>query len=180
MQGQRSHLAQAKKCHKRWQADLNTTHILPQNLSEGHSKDNDQTAGIGERPATDRDLNADWHVDKPNFPELPVDEALVLDEGQEECRHDEDDSESTPSFNARWCKAYPQAGRGLRRELTMFESLRNAQVAKGESIWGMFSDESDWDFGKWIIKSETTQGSTNELLEMKKVSKKVVAEYRTY
>jgi len=92
-------------------------HILSQNLSEGHSKDNDQMAGIGEHPATDRDLNVDWHVDKPNFPELPVDEALVLDEGQEE-----------------W---------GLCRELTMFESLRNAQVAKGESIWGMFLDESD-------------------------------------
>src|SRR6267154_4630881 len=40
MQGQRSHVAQARKCHERWQADLDTMLILPPNLFEGRSGDN--------------------------------------------------------------------------------------------------------------------------------------------
>lgn len=182
MQGQRSHLAQAKKCHERWQVDLDTMRILPQpeNLFEDGSNDDNhwQTAGIGERPVTS---NVDWDVDISNSPELPPDEAVVLEDSEEESRRDEDDSESTPSSNARWLERFPhQAGRGLRRELTMFESLRNAQVARGESIWGKFSDEGDWEVARWILKSGTTQASTNEFLELKKVSKKIVAEYWTY
>ena len=47
MQGQRSHLSQARKCHARWQADVDTMLVLPQNPFEGHSNDG-QTAGIGE------------------------------------------------------------------------------------------------------------------------------------
>jgi len=118
-----------------------------------------------------------WNVDKPNFPELPADddEALAL-ESEKESSRVEDDSESTPSFNARWCEAFPQAGQGLCREVTMFESLRNTQIARGESIWGMFSDEGDWDFARFIVKSGMTHASTDELLELKKVSKKIVAE----
>ena len=60
----------------------------------------------------------------------------------------------------------------------MFESLRNAQVARGESVWGSFSDEKDWELGWWILKSGTTQASTNELLQLKKVSKFFLVEYR--
>jgi len=52
----------------------------------------------------------------------------------------------------------------------MFKSLRNAQVTQGESIWGMFMDEEDWDFVQWILKLGTTCASTNELLLLKKVS----------
>jgi hypothetical protein len=102
----------------------------------------------------------------------------VLEEGGEEPhqhRGDEDDSENTPSqsSNARWREDFPQhAGQGIRRELTMFESLSIAQATGGESIWGAFSDEGDWDFARWILKSGTTHASTNELLELKKVSQK--------
>jgi hypothetical protein len=52
MQGQRSHLAQAKKCHERWRADLDNMRIIP-NLFEGSDQDDNQTAGIGGCPATD-------------------------------------------------------------------------------------------------------------------------------
>jgi hypothetical protein len=158
--------------------------ILPENLFEGRSNNNSQTAGIGECPATDRDSTVDWNVDKPNFPELPADEPSVLEgrgEGSEECRHDEDNSESTPSSKARWREHFPrQAGRALRRELTIFELLHNAQVARGDSIWGEFLDEGDWEFAQWILKSGTTHSSTNELLDLKKVSKIFIVEYRTY
>jgi hypothetical protein len=85
----------------------------------------------------------DWNVDNPNFPELPADEPPVVEEHREdlEYHYNEDDSESTPSSKARWQEYFPhQAGQGLRREPTMFESLRITQVARGESIWGMFSD----------------------------------------
>jgi len=51
MQGQRSHLAQAKKCHERWQGDLDAVRNLPQGLFEGRSNDDDQTARMGEHPA---------------------------------------------------------------------------------------------------------------------------------
>ena len=60
----------------------------------------------------------------------------------------------------------------------MFEALRNAQVARGESVWWPFSDEKDWELGRWILKSGTTQASTNELLQLKKVSKFFLVEYR--
>ena len=62
----------------------------------------------------------------------------------------------------------------------MFESLCNAQVARGESIWGSFSDEGDWDFARCIVESGITHASINELLELKKVSKRFVAKYTTY
>jgi hypothetical protein len=62
----------------------------------------------------------------------------------------------------------------------MFEALSNAQVARGESIWGRFSDEEDWEFARWILKSGTTHTSTNKLLELKKVSKRFVVKCSTY
>lgn len=58
MQGQRSHLAQARKCHAKWQADLETSIRRPQNLFEGYSNDDNLTAEIGKYPAIDRDSNA--------------------------------------------------------------------------------------------------------------------------
>ena len=118
-------------------------------------------------------------VDKPNFPDVPALEPLFLEERGEEGHRDEDNSESRPK--ARWWEYFPhQAGRGLRREPTMFESLRNAQVERGEPIWGTFSDEGDWEFARWILNSGTTHASTDELLELKKVSKTPVVEYRAY
>lgn len=97
MQGHRSHLVQAKKCHLRWQADLDTraVRIFPraQSLFEGRSNDDNQTAGIGEHLATDPSV--DWNVHKPKFPELPADEPLVLEEHRG--GHDEDNSDNTPS-----------------------------------------------------------------------------------
>jgi hypothetical protein len=123
----------------------------------------------------------DWNVDKAISPEIPADEALVLEESEEESHRDKDDTGSIPSFNARWHEAFPhQAGRGLRRELTTFESLRNAQVTRGESIWGSFSDEGDWEVAQWILDNGTTRASTNKLLGLKKVSKKLIAEDWTY
>ena len=64
------------------------------------------------------------------------------------------------------------------REPTMFESLCNTQVTRGESVWGSFSDEKDWELGQWILKSGTIQASMNELLQLKKVSKIFLVEYR--
>ena len=86
-----------------------------------------------------------WNVDKPNFSELPADndKALALKESEEESVCVKDNSKSTPSFNAQWCEAFPQAGWGLRRKITMFESLHYTQIARGESIWVMFSDKGD-------------------------------------
>jgi hypothetical protein len=43
----------------------------------------------------------------------------------------------------------------------------------------MFSDEGDWDFARWILKSGTTHASTDELLELKKVSQIFIVEYIT-
>jgi len=121
----------------------------------------------------------DRSVDKPNFPELPADEPLILEEHREEGHRNENESENIPK--GRWREYFPrQAGRGLRREPTMFESLRIAQVNRGDSIWGMFSDEGDWEFAQWILKSGATHASTDELLELGKVSKAFVVEYRTY
>ena len=66
--------------------------------------------------------------------------------------HDEDEDHRTPPSSARWRENFPYpAGRGLRRELTMFETLHNAQVTRGESIWGKFSDEGDWNVARWIL-----------------------------
>lgn len=62
----------------------------------------------------------------------------------------------------------------------MFESLRNVQVTRGDSIWGMFLDEGDWDFARWILKSGITHASTDALLELKKVSKIFVVENGTF
>lgn len=57
MQGQRSHLTQAKKCHKKWQADLNALQIPPDNSFEGSNDADDQPAELGEHLATRRSLD---------------------------------------------------------------------------------------------------------------------------
>jgi hypothetical protein len=171
-QGHRSHLAQARKCHVRWQADLDTMRILPKNMFET-CNDYIQTAEIRECPSTDGDPNMDQNVDKNDFSELPADEPPVLEERREECQHDEDYSESTPP-ETRWREDFPhQAGHGLRREPTMFEALHSSQVANKESVWGAFSDEGDWEVARWLLNSGTTQAFTNKFLELKKVSEKI-------
>jgi hypothetical protein len=175
MQGQRSHLAQAKKCHEKWQADLDTLHIPS---SKGCRDDEDPTEGVDDVLNADHRRNADGPyipepADDPYIPELPADETPVLEE-----RHQDEDH---PSSKHRWRDHFPHlAGQGIRREPTAFELLRNAQVARGETIWGMFLDEGDWDFAWWILKSGTTHASTDELLELKKVSRRFVIKYMTY
>jgi hypothetical protein len=67
MQGQRSHLAQAKKCHERWQEDLNIMRVQTQNLSENHSNDVNHSVGIGGCRATVSDSNADQDANTQVF-----------------------------------------------------------------------------------------------------------------
>ena len=62
----------------------------------------------------------------------------------------------------------------------MFQSMRNAQVAQEESIWGRFSDKGDWEIARWIVELGMTHTSTNNLLELKKVSKRFVLKCTTY
>lgn len=128
-----------------------------------------------------------WNIDNLNFPELQAEENFMMDivpeEYREEHRCDDNNSETTPPSTGkiRWREYFPrQAGQGLRKEPTSFESLRNAQVDKRESIWGAFMDEGDWDFARWILTSGITHASIDELLKLKKVSKMLVVEYRTY
>jgi hypothetical protein len=67
MQGHRSHLAQAKKCHKMWQEDLDAMQSRSRDLPESHGDDNNQTVGVGECPATDSgSIKRDWNVNKLN------------------------------------------------------------------------------------------------------------------
>jgi hypothetical protein len=117
-----------------------------------------------------------------SIPDLPVDEPVQVDleEHGEEGRPAEDTNEVTQS-KARWQEHFPhQAGHRLRREPTMFESLHNAQINSGESIWGMFLDEGDWEVAQWIVKTGTTQADANEFLKLKKVSKQIIVKRRTY
>ena len=182
MQGQRSHLAQAKKCHERWQADLEKMVIPSHNTLKGHSpRDNDDwPVGIGQDSATNDVLR------NANFPDCPEPPANVFEErrgpeethqdeegiGPEETHHDEDCHEGIPS-KARWRECFPHpAGVRIRQKATAFELLRNAQVARGQSIWGTFFDEGDWEFARWVLQSGTTHASTDKLLELKKVSQK--------
>lgn len=177
MQGQRSHLTQAKKCHDKWRADLDSYHMAPNSSFEGCSDGNNQSIGLGERQKV---LNVDRNVDTFYLPGPLPDELPNPEEHQEErhCSEErrqeqrcEDHSESPLSHKARWLEYFPHpAGQGIRRAATAFESLRNTQITRGESIWGKFADEGDWDFARWILKSGTTHASTNKLLELKKVS----------
>src|SRR5258708_18576574 len=71
-------------------------------------------------------------------------------------------------------------GKGYTENPPCGKSLHNNQVYRGESIWGRFTDEGDWDFAWWILKSGTTHSNTNELLELTKVSKPLDVDYGTY
>ena len=118
-----------------------------------------------------------WNVDNPGFPEPPTDDdPPVLEERGDEYQPSRDED-----TGKRWREDFPhRAGRGLRRELTMFESQRKIQVTSGESIWGSFSGEGDWALAQWIIDSGTTCANTNELLKLEKVSRTFVVKHRTY
>ena len=96
---------------------------------------------------------------------------MVESEETEKQKSDEDYSKRSPFTKARWREDFPRpAGVGICQEATAFEILRNAQVAKGESIWGMFKDKGDWELALWILESGTTRTDTDKLLELKKVS----------
>jgi hypothetical protein len=99
MQGQLSHLAQAKKCHKKWQAYLDALQIPSNNLFKGSNNADNQPAGLGEHLAIDKVLNVDWDTDAPHFPDPLADELHSQGEYQEG-QHDKDDSESAPSPKA--------------------------------------------------------------------------------
>ena len=68
MQGQCSHLAQAKKCHKMWEADLDTMHAsLPQNF-DSCGEDNNQSTEIGKQsPVTDRLKKYKLTINPPRY-----------------------------------------------------------------------------------------------------------------
>ena len=68
MQGQCLHLSQAKKCHKMWEADLDTMHIsLPQNI-DGCGEDNNQSTEIGKQsPVTDRLKKYELTINPPRY-----------------------------------------------------------------------------------------------------------------
>jgi hypothetical protein len=92
-------------------------------------------------------------------------------EGTEKQHSDKDNCERSPFTKARWREDFPRpAGVGIRQEATAFEMIRNAQIAKGESIWGMFKDKGDWELALWILESGTTRTATDKLLKLKKVS----------
>jgi hypothetical protein len=55
-QGRRSHLAQVKKCGKRWHADLDAMRFHRLNLFRSRSNDNNERAEIGKGTPTDSDL----------------------------------------------------------------------------------------------------------------------------
>ena len=65
MQGQCSHLAQAKKCHMRWWVDLNIMRIPSQHRDLSKIHDNNQSvASEGGCQAIVNDLNVDWDINK--------------------------------------------------------------------------------------------------------------------
>ena len=65
MQGQRSHLAQAKKCHMRWWADLNIIRIPSRHRDLSKIHDNDwSVASEGGCRAIVNDSNVDWDINK--------------------------------------------------------------------------------------------------------------------
>jgi hypothetical protein len=114
----------------------------------------------------------DQDVDAPFFPEPPADDPVLegyeanqdneLGEGQDEVHN------NTSSSKPRWRDSFPHpAGKAIRKEPTAFRSLHDAQVAGGRSIWGAFSDEGDWDFAQWILRSGITHASIDDLLELK-------------
>lgn len=189
MQGHRSHLTQAKRCHEKWQTNLDTMPIPSHLIRAPHrGHDGDQTAG-GE--PIDDDLNV--ATDDPYFPDGPT-----VEERQPPSHIDDDPNAATddPYFpdglppihdgtstedhsdNAfglspepRWREHFPHpAGQGIRREATAFESLRDDLQARGGSIWGTFLDDGDWKLAKWILDSGATHASIDKLLDLKKVS----------
>ena len=91
MQGQRSHLAQAKKCHNKWQADLDTLQIASQNNAR---RANNEGAPAEDHPAIDE-------PDGPYVPE-PADEAPVLEEQRHQSEHSDHDAGGAPSSKPRW------------------------------------------------------------------------------
>jgi hypothetical protein len=181
MQGQRSHLAQAKNCHARWWADLKAIEVPSRGF---------KTAKIGQYLGTYTVANTyslyspAWPlVDEPLNLELDALEPPTIEErasAEPNGWHQETDSDAVHQTKkdllnkARWLEHFPRpAGQHIRREATMFESLRNAQVARGDSIWGSFKDKGDWDLACWIVQSGTTQTSADQLLELEKVSRKL-------
>lgn len=151
------------------------------NLHEGRSEDDNEGCSEDDNEGCSEDDNEGRSEDDnpTNFPELPAHEDRVPEEpesdSEEERFADEGDSENTPPSKTQWREDFPyEAGQRIRREPTMFEVLHNARVAKGESIWGAFSDKDDWALAQWILKSGTSHALVDELLKLKKVRQKAL------
>lgn len=130
------------------------------------------------RPQVLEPLALEEYVEPPD--EWHQDNDAVRDNANAIPSQDNANSGATPLNKPRWRDHFPlPAGQRIKQEATTFELLRNAQVERGDSIWGSFKDKGDWDLACWIVESGTTKTSADQLLDLEKVSQKNV-KHTTY
>ena len=69
-----------------------------------------------------------------------------------------------------------EPGQTFGEDVTMFESLRAAQVLRGEHPHAPFQDDEEWGLAKWLMR-EVTQGGVDSFAKLPIVSEKQSSRY---
>ena len=142
------HTSLSKTCFEEWRKDL----VRTDNPSPKRQKKNTAAEPDFEYHGEDLAMHS-----PPRMPSV--------EEG-------EDESEDTyrTSKAARFIESYPgDAGKGLRKSKTKFETWFENQTGEEKNPWAPFASEQEWALAIWLMKN-VGQKSTAEFLKLQIVS----------
>ncbi|KAJ4488961.1 hypothetical protein C8J55DRAFT_534745 [Lentinula edodes] len=155
LQGQRSHISQARNCtDKEEAAILATIQSLPM----------DTLPTVSENDAPGHENLEEGHQSEDTQRKT---KHAYVEEVEDDPRTDR---VSTSDPQLRYIQDYPrQAGTPLRTCELPFETLRKAQLKEGLEPWSPFQNKEEWELARWLMESGASQGKIDQFLKLTKV-----------
>ncbi|KAG1888440.1 uncharacterized protein F5891DRAFT_1132009 [Suillus fuscotomentosus] len=178
--GLNKHIAISRTCRQKWQDRLKNFSINMFDLGGGFAAPVEEDLHDAAPPAVEDDITEGNQHDEHNFshsPPHPGPFEANQDHMQPPNRRSVEIEEVTddPGLvrNATcWVEEYPDemlagAPCGTSEEImpTKFDAIKANQEANGESVWGPFDNEEEWDLAWWLIQ-KVGQNQTDEFLKL--------------
>lgn len=196
--GLNKHISNSLTCRQKWQDRLKNFSINVFDLGHGFApqveEDNDHEDEDSEIvPDGDYNEGPDFSLDDgldspPHSFEAAVNVEATVDEDHEhvnvqrpnaysvQIEEVADDPGPFHHATARWVEEYPDemlagAPCGNAEEIipTKFDTIKHNQELNGQSVWGPFDDEEEWELARWLIQN-VGQTKTDEFLKLPIVS----------
>ncbi|KAH7880127.1 uncharacterized protein C8R40DRAFT_1158616 [Lentinula edodes] len=155
LQGQRSHISQARNCRDKEEAAiLATIQSLPM----------DTLPTVSENDAPGHENLEEGHQSEDTRRKT---KHAYIEEVEDDPRTDR---VSTSDPQLRYIQDYPrQAGTPLHTCELPFETLQKAQLKEGLEPWSPFQNKEEWELTRWLMESGASQGKIDQFLKLTKV-----------